>query len=135
MKTRPLSPGLERVRKAARRDPSLRFTALLHHVTPEALTEAYRNLNPKAAVGVDGVTWAEYGRGLAEKILDLHGRIHRGAYRAKPSRRIYLRKDDGRPRPIGIAALEDKIVQVRAGLPVASNAGTGAPNGLDRLCA
>ncbi len=106
-----VSPGLERVREAARRDKSLRFTCLFHHVTEQMLREAYKALNPKAAPGVDGMTWREYGQGLEARLQDLHGRVHRGAYRAQPSRRTYILKRDGRKRPIGIASLEDKIVQ------------------------
>ena len=106
-----LSSGLKRVREAARRDPSERFTSLLHHVDVELLREAYHKLNPKAAPGVDEVTWEEYGQGLEVRLADLHVRVHRGGYRVQPSRRIYLRKEDGRQRPIGIAAMEDKIVQ------------------------
>ena len=107
-----VSQGLQRVREAARRDSSLRFTCLLHHVTVELLREAYKALNPKAAPGVDGMTWSEYGKGLEERLRDLYGRVHRGGYRAQPSRRTYIYKDDGRLRPLGIAALEDKIVQM-----------------------
>ncbi len=106
-----VSPGLERVREAAKRDGSLRFTSLLHHVTEQMLREAYEALNPKAAPGVDGMRWREYGQGLQARLQDLHGRLHRGAYRAQPSKRTYVPKGDGRKRPIGIAALEDKIVQ------------------------
>ena len=106
-----VSPGLERVREAAKRDGSLRFTSLLHHVTEQMLREAYEALNPKAAPGVDGMRWREYGQGLQARLHDLHGRLHRGAYRAQPSKRTYVPKGDGRRRPIGITALEDKIVQ------------------------
>lgn len=108
---RGVSQGLERVREAARRDSSLRFTNLLHHITEEMLREAYKALNPTAAPGVNDVTWAEYGEGLENRLRDLHGRVHRGSYRAQPSLRIYIPKSDGRVRPIGIAAVEDKIVQ------------------------
>lgn len=107
-----VSQGLKRVREAAKRDSSLRFTNLLHHVTVELLGEAYKALNPKATPGVDGMTWQEYGAGLEERLKDLHGRVHRGAYRAQPSKRTYIHKEDGRLRPLGIAALEDKIVQL-----------------------
>jgi group II intron reverse transcriptase/maturase len=89
----------------------MRFTALLHHVNVELLRGSYYNLKRQAAAGVDGVTWEEYGNGLEERLADLHGRIHRGAYQAKPSRRVWIPKSDGRERPLGIAALEDKIVQ------------------------
>jgi RNA-directed DNA polymerase len=107
--------GLNRVREAARKDGKLRFTALLHHVTEEQLRASYQGLKKQAAPGVDGVTWEEYGSGLEARIADLHDRIHRGAYRARPSRRVWIPKADGRQRPLGIAALEDKIVQHAAG--------------------
>jgi len=106
-----VSQGLERVREAARRDSGIRFTNLLHHITVELLEEAYYALNRKATPGVDGVTWSEYGKGLEARLRDLHGRVHRDAYRAQPSKRTYISKGDGRMRPLGIAALEDKIVQ------------------------
>ena len=102
--------ALARVREAARRDRTARFTALLHHVT-DRLRAGYRAIKPSAAPGVDEVTWQEYGRNLEGNLEDLHGRIHRGSYRAKPSRRTYIPKPDGRQRPLGIASLEDKIVQ------------------------
>jgi len=103
--------GLERVRQAAKKDKQVKFTALLHHVDIALLRSSYYDLKRRAAAGVDGVTWQAYGDGLEERIADLHGRVHRGAYRAKPSRRVYSNKEDGRKRPLGIAALEDKIVQ------------------------
>jgi RNA-directed DNA polymerase len=106
-----VSNGLDRVRQAARRDSKMQFTALLHHVDVDRLRAAYRAINPKAAVGVDQVTWQQYGQNLEANLKDLHGRIHRGAFRAMPSRRVYIPKTDGRLRPLGIAALEDKIVQ------------------------
>jgi RNA-directed DNA polymerase len=109
------SSGLERVREVAKKDGKVRFTALLHHVTVELLRESYNGLKKKAAPGVDGVTWREYGEGLEGRLSDLHGRIHRGAYRAQPSRRTFIPKTDGRQRPLGIAALEDKIVQRAVG--------------------
>lgn len=102
---------LEAVRQAAQRDRTTRFTALLHHVTPELLAASFFALKREAAPGVDGVTWDEYARGLYERIADLHARVHRGTYRAKPSKRAWIPKPDGRQRPLGIAALEDKIVQ------------------------
>jgi group II intron reverse transcriptase/maturase len=105
------SRGLHGVREAARLDSTLKFTALLHHVNEDCLTEAFFNLKKTAAVGVDGVTWHEYERNVEAHIADLHGRIHRGAYRAKPSRRAWIAKPGGRRRPLGIASLEDKIVQ------------------------
>ncbi|MQB01261.1 MAG: group II intron reverse transcriptase/maturase [Actinobacteria bacterium] len=117
-KTRPgrragqdVSSALDRVRQAARRDNKARFTALLHHVDVERLRVAYRGLNPRAAVGVDEVTWRDYGRDLEGNLRDLYDRVQRGSYRAKPSRRVDIPKADGRLRPLGIAALEDKIVQ------------------------
>ncbi len=105
------SHGLERVRQTARLKKEERFTALLHHVDGDQLREAYFALKREAAPGVDGVTWEDYGHDLEVRLEDLHGRVHRGAYRAQPSRRRYLPKPDGRQRPLGIAALEDKIVQ------------------------
>lgn len=102
---------LEVVRQAARRDRTARFTALLHHVTPQLLQASFFELKRQAAPGVDGVTWDEYAHGLYERIADLHARVHRGTYRAKPSKRAWIPKADGRQRPLGIAALEDKIVQ------------------------
>jgi group II intron reverse transcriptase/maturase len=103
--------GLDRVRQAAKGDPKMRFTALLHHVNLELLRSSYYHLKRGAAAGVDEVTWQEYGEGLEGRLVDLHGRIHRGAYHAKPSRRVWIDKTDGRKRPLGIAALEDKVVQ------------------------
>jgi RNA-directed DNA polymerase len=103
--------GLDRVREVARRDKDARFTALLHHVSLERLVLAYWALSPKAAPGVDGVTWQDYGRDLVANLRDLHDRVHSGRYRARPSRRAYIPKADGRLRPLGISALEDKIVQ------------------------
>jgi RNA-directed DNA polymerase len=105
------SSGLDRVREAAKRDKNLRFTNLLHHIDTERLHGAYRALNHKASVGVDGVTWREYGEGLNKRLSILHDQIHSGRYRARASKRIWIPKSDGRQRPIGIAALEDKIVQ------------------------
>jgi len=103
--------GLDRIREAATRDGNLRFTNLMHHLTAELLREAYEALKRSAAAGVDDVTWQEYGEGLEGRITDLHDRVQSGRYRAKPSKRVWLPKPDGRQRPIGIAALEDKIVQ------------------------
>ncbi len=108
---KPASRGLWGVREAARRDKKMRFTALLHHVTPELLRAGYFDLKRQAAPGVDGVTWQEYGGDLEARLADLHERIHRGTYRAQPSKRAWIPKPDGRQRPLGIAALEDKIVQ------------------------
>ena len=106
-----VSQGLERVRTAAREHKEMRFTALLHHMTVDLLRESFYALKRKAAPGVDGVTWHEYETGLEERLVDLHSRVHRGAYRAQPSKRKYIEKSDGRLRPLGIAALEDKIIQ------------------------
>ncbi len=103
--------GLDRVRQAADRDRKVRFTALMHHVTVDLLGEGFKALRREAAPGVDGTTWEAYGRDLESNLQDLHGRLHRGAYRAKPSRRVYIPKADGRQRPLGVASLEDKIVQ------------------------
>jgi RNA-directed DNA polymerase len=105
------SRGLTGVREAAKKDKGLRFTALLHHVTEGLLRDSFYALQRQAAPGVDRVTWQQYEQGLEARIKDLHGRVHRGAYRAQPSRRIYLPKPDGRQRPLGIAAVEDKVVQ------------------------
>jgi len=103
--------GLERVRQAARQRKKERFTALLHHVTVDLLRESFFALKRKAAPGVDGLTWQDYGAELEDNLQDLHARVHRGAYRALPVRRRYIPKPGGKQRPLGIAALEDKIVQ------------------------
>ena len=103
--------GLDRVRRIAAADKEARFTALMHHVTAGRLREAYWAVSPRAATGVDGVTWYAYGLELEANLRDLHTRIQAGSYRARPSRRAYIPKADGRLRPLGIAALEDKIVQ------------------------
>src|ERR1035438_8495098 len=108
--------GLDLVRQAAKKDGKLQFTALLHHVSIDLLRESYHSLKKKAAPGGDGRTWEEYGGDDLEGRLDaLHGRIHRGGYRAKPPLRAYILKTDGRQRPLGIAALEDKIAQHAVG--------------------
>jgi RNA-directed DNA polymerase len=106
-----VSSDLDRVRQVARRDKDVRFTALLHHVSVDRLREAYRAISPNAAAGVDGVTWGGYGLDLEANLRDLHARVHRGAYRARPTRRVFIPKADGRLRPLGVAALEDKILQ------------------------
>ena len=105
------SSGLARIRRAARRDRRLRFTNLMHHVTVDLLRDAYSALKRDAAPGVDGVTWAAYGEGLEARLPDLHDRVQSGRYRAQPSKRSWIPKPDGRQRPLGIASLEDKIVQ------------------------
>jgi len=104
--------ALERVRQAARRDRKMRFTALLHHVYDlEMLRWAYLGLKREAAPGIDGETWRHYGESLEENLQDLADRLKRGAYRAKPVRRVYIPKADGRQRPLGVTSLEDKLVQ------------------------
>lgn len=102
---------LHRVREKAKQDRKARFTALLHHVTVERLQAAFSRLKPSAAAGVDGLRWHDYHRGLESNLQALHAKVHSGSYRAKPSRRVYIPKADGRERPLGIASLEDKIVQ------------------------
>lgn len=103
--------GLHGVRERARKNKQERFTALLHHVTPALLRESFYALKRKAMPGVDGMTWKEYATGLEDRLRDLHSRVHRGAYRAQPSKRCWIPKANGQQRPLGIAALEDKIVQ------------------------
>src|SRR6185295_11145329 len=104
--------ALEQVRQAAKRDRKMRFTALLHHIySLETLRTAYLGLKRDAAPGVDGETWRHYGESLKANLQDLSARLKRGAYRAKPVRRAYIPKTDGRQRPLGVTALEDKIVQ------------------------
>jgi RNA-directed DNA polymerase len=100
-----VSQGLTGVRKAARDNKEMKFTALLHHLTVDLLRESFYSLKRKAAPGVDGVTWQEYETGLEDRLIDLHGRVHRGAYRAQPSRRVYIEKEDGRQRPLGVATV------------------------------
>jgi hypothetical protein len=95
--------ALDRVREVAVRDKDAKFTALLHHVDVDRLRAAYRAVRPRAAPGVDGVTWVDYGRDLEGNLRDLHARVHRGSYRARPVRRAYIPKRDGRLRPLGIA--------------------------------
>jgi RNA-directed DNA polymerase len=106
-----VSQALERVRKAARQRKKEKFTALLHHISAEILEVAFYALKRRAAPGVDGMTWQEYEADLECRLIDLHGRIHCGAYRPQPSRRTYIPKANGQLRPLAIAALEDKIVQ------------------------
>jgi group II intron reverse transcriptase/maturase len=106
-----VTQALDRVRQAARQRKKEKFTALLHHITVDTLRVAYYALKRKAAPGVDGVTWEDYEADLEPRLADLHGRVHRGAYRPQPSRRTYIPKADGKQRPLAIAALEDKIVQ------------------------
>jgi RNA-directed DNA polymerase len=106
-----MSQGLDGVRKAARERKQERFTSLLHHVTTSLLRDSFYALKRSASPGVDGVRWQEYETGLEGRLVDLHSRVHRGTFRAQPSRRVYIPKADGRQRPLGVAALEDKIVQ------------------------
>jgi len=106
-----VTTGLDRVRERAKARKKEKFTTLLHHVDVELLRRAYFQLKRKAAPGVDAVTWQAYGEQLESNLADLHDRVHRGAYRAPPSRRVYIEKDDGRKRPLGIASLADKVLQ------------------------
>jgi RNA-directed DNA polymerase len=106
-----MSQGLDGVRKAARERRQERFTSMLHHLNVDLLRDSFNALQRKASPGVDGVTWQEYESGLDDRLIDLHSRVHRGVYRAQHSRRVYIPKADGRQRPLGIAALEDKVVQ------------------------
>jgi group II intron reverse transcriptase/maturase len=106
-----MSQGLDGVRKAAKERKQERFTSLLRHLSVDLLRDSFYALQRKASPGVDGVTWQEYETGLEDRIIDLHSRVHRGTYRAQPSRRVYIPKLDGRQRPIGITAVEDKILQ------------------------
>ena len=106
-----VSQAVERIRQAVTRNSKERLTALLHHITPDTLRWAFYSLKSGKASGVDGVLWEEYEEGLEERLLDLNDRVHKGTYRAKPVRRVEIPKPDGGTRPLGIAALEDKIVQ------------------------
>jgi group II intron reverse transcriptase/maturase len=106
-----MSQGLEGVRRAAKERKQEKFTALLHHLSIDLLRECFYNIKRSAAAGVDQVTWKMYEQGVEDRLRDLHDRVPRGAYRAQPSRRVYILKGDGRQRPLGVAVLEDKIVQ------------------------
>ncbi len=106
-----VSQALGRIRKAARQSKTEKFTTLLHHVDVRLLRESYLSLRRDASPGADGVTWKDYGLDLESRLMELHERVHRGAYRAQPSRRVMIPKGDGKQRPLAIAALEDKIVQ------------------------
>src|ERR1700738_1170124 len=106
-----VSQALERIRRVAKERKKEKFTSLLHHISIDLLDEAFFELKEEAAPGVDGLTWTEYEQNLDRNIEDLHARVHRGAYRALPSRRVYIPKPNGRQRPLAVAALEDKIVQ------------------------
>jgi RNA-directed DNA polymerase len=105
------SNGLVAVRQAARQSKSVRFTALLHHITVDLLKQSYLSLERNSAPGIDGVTWQAYGENLEAKLTDLHDRIQKGSYRARPARRTYIPKADGSQRPLSIWSLEDKVVQ------------------------
>jgi RNA-directed DNA polymerase len=106
-----VSHALDRIRRVARQRKKEKFTALFHHISIDHLADAFAELKENAAPGVDGLTWRGYEPDLDRKIADLHSRLHRGAYRALPSRRVYIPKPDGQQRPLAVAALEDKIVQ------------------------
>src|SRR6266850_4203693 len=106
-----VSQGLERIRQVARQRTEEKFTTLLHHISTDHLEQAFLELKEDAAPGVDGLTWRDYEADLEHNLEGLHARVHRGAYRALPGRRVYIPKPDGRQRPLAVAALEDKIVQ------------------------
>src|SRR5215468_6673684 len=106
-----VSQAQDRIREAVNRNTKEKLTALLHHVSVDVLRCAFFNLKKQAAPGVDDLTWVDYAADLEQNLADLHARVHSGAYRALPSRRVYIPKADGKQRPLGIAALEDKIVQ------------------------
>ena len=106
-----VSQALERIRQVARQEKKEKFTTLLHHISTDHLEQAFLDLKEGAAAGVDGLRWQDYEADLERNLEDLHARVHRGAYRAQPSRRVYIPKPDGRQRPLAVAALEDKIVQ------------------------
>jgi len=142
-----VTQALERVRKVARERKKERFTSLLHHISPELLGDAFGELKQNAAPGVDGLTCEAYEADLERKLEDLHSRVHRGAYRATPSRRVYIPKADGRQRPLAVAALEDKIVQRATatvlnaiyeedflGFSYGFRPGRGAHDAMDALC-
>src|SRR5215831_10826844 len=139
--------ALERIRKVARQRRKERFTALLHHISVDLLEEVFYELNEDASAGVDRLTWTAYEADLERKLEDLHDRVHRGAYRALPSRRVYIPKPDGRQRPLAVAALEDKIVQRAVvallnaiyeedflGISYGFRPGRGTHDALDALC-
>jgi RNA-directed DNA polymerase len=142
-----VSQALERIRKVARERKKERFTALFHHISDELLGDAFYELKEDAAPGVDRLTWQDYEANIDRNIEDLHDRVQRGAYRALPSRRVYIPKPDGRQRPLAVAALEDKIVQRAVatllnaiyeedflGLSYGFRPGRGTHNALDALC-
>jgi RNA-directed DNA polymerase len=142
-----VSQALERIRKVARERKKERFTALFHHISIELLEQAFFELEKDAAAGVDRLTWTDYEADLEHKLADLHDRVQRGAYRALPSRRVYIPKPDGRQRPLAVAALEDKIVQRAVvtvlnaiyeedflGISYGFRPGRGAHDAMDALC-
>jgi RNA-directed DNA polymerase len=142
-----VSQALERIRKVARERKKERFTALFHHISIELLEEAFFELKEDAAPGVDRLTWKDYEAKLERNLEDLHDRVHRGAYWALPSRRVYIPKPDGRQRPLAVAALEDKIVQRAVvtllnaiyeeeflGFSYGFRPGRGTHDALDALC-
>src|SRR5712692_112734 len=142
-----VSQALERIRQAARERKTERFTALFHHLSVDLLREAFLVLKRDAAPGMDGLTWQAYAADLERNLEDLHARVHRGAYRALPSRRVYIPKADGRQRPLAVAALEDKIVQRATamvlnaiyeedflGFSYGFRPGRGTHDALDALC-
>jgi RNA-directed DNA polymerase len=142
-----VSQALERIRKVARERKKERFTALFHHISMDLLEEAFSELRESAAPGVDRLTWKDYEADLERNLEDLHGRVQQGAYRALPSRRVYVPKPDGRQRPLAVAALEDKIVQRAVvallnaiyeedflGVSYGFRPGRGTHDALDALC-
>src|SRR5438270_7427392 len=142
-----VSQALERIRQVARERKKERFTALFHHISTDLLEEAFFELKEDAAAGVDRLTWTDYEADLEHNLKDLHDRVHRGAYRALPSRRVYIPKPDGRQRPLAVAALEDKIVQRAVvtllntiyeedfiGISYGFRPGRGAHDAMDALC-
>ena len=142
-----VSQAADRIRQFVEREPRKRLTTLLHHVTVEALRWAFFELKKDAAAGVDGMTWGMYEEGLEGRLADLHDRVHSGAYRATPSRRVNIPKPDGGTRPLGVAAIEDKLVQKAVtkiiltpiyeaefpGFSYGFRPGRGAHNALDAL--
>jgi RNA-directed DNA polymerase len=142
-----VSQALERIRQVAKARKKERFTALFHHISVELLEQSFFELAENAAPGVDRLTWKDYEADLECKLEDLHERVQRGAYRALPSRRVYIPKPDGRERPLAVAALEDKIVQRAVvtvlnaiyeedflGISYGFRPGRGAHDALDALC-
>src|ERR1700680_4655472 len=142
-----VSQALERIRKVARERKKERFTALFHHISTDLLEQAFDELKADAAPGVDRLTWTDYAANLESNLEDLHDRVQRGAYRALPSRRVYIPKPDGRQRPLAVAALEDKIVQRAVvallnaiyeedflGFSYGFRPGRGTHDALDALC-